>query len=55
MCAADPFDKYKLNVYTGSFLKSEFESHMKNVWNIEKFDIIVGNPPLEDPDKNRLP
>jgi type I restriction-modification system DNA methylase subunit len=34
MCAVDPFDKYKLNVYTGSFLEKEFDYHMKNVWNV---------------------
>jgi hypothetical protein len=45
MCAVDPFDKYKLNVYTGSFLEKEFDNHMKNIWGVEKFDIIVGNPP----------
>jgi site-specific DNA-methyltransferase (adenine-specific) len=45
MCAVDPFDKYKLNVYTGSFLEKEFDYHMKNVWNVEKFDISLGNPP----------
>ena len=45
MCAVDPFDAYKLNIYTGSFLEKEFDYHMKNVWGVEKFDIIIGNPP----------
>jgi hypothetical protein len=45
MCAVDPFDAYKLNIYTGSFLEKEFDYHMKNVWNVDKFDIILGNPP----------
>jgi len=45
MLALDPFDTYKLNVYTGSFLDNEFDYHMKNVWNLEKFDIVMGNPP----------
>ena len=45
MCAVDPFDTYQLNVYTGSFLEKEFDYHMKSVWNVEKFDIIIGNPP----------
>jgi hypothetical protein len=45
MCAVDPFDKYKLNVYTGSFLEKEFDYHMKTVWNINRFDIVIGNPP----------
>lgn len=46
MCAVDPFDAYKLNIYTGSFLdKERFEYHMKNVWGVERFDIDLGNPP----------
>lgn len=45
MCAVDPFDSYKLNVYTGSFLEEGFDYHMKNVWGVDKFDIVVGNPP----------
>ena len=44
MCAVDPFDSYKLNIYTGSFLEEGFNFHMKNIWNI-KFDIVMGNPP----------
>ena len=47
MCVTDPFDTYKLNIYTGSFLKEDFDYHMKNVWGIEKFDIIIGNPPYQ--------
>jgi hypothetical protein len=45
MCAIDPFDAYKLNIYTGSFLEKEFDFHMKNVWGLEKFDVVIGNPP----------
>jgi len=47
MCAVDPFDKYKLNVYTGSYLEKEFDHHMKNIWGIEKY-IIIGNPPYQE-------
>ena len=47
MCAVDPFDKYKLNVYTGSYLEKEFDYHMKNIWGIEKY-IIIGNPPYQE-------
>jgi site-specific DNA-methyltransferase (adenine-specific) len=46
MCAVDPFDTYKLNIYTGSFLDTEFDKHMKEVWNIDNFDISIGNPPF---------
>jgi len=46
MCAIDPFDAYKLNIYTGSFLEEGFDFHMKNVWRLEKFDIVIGNPPF---------
>jgi len=46
--AIDPFNEYNLNIYTGSFLEKEFDIHMKNVWNIEKFDIMVGNPPYQN-------
>ena len=45
MCAVDPFDTYKLNIYTGSFLEPEFDKHMKDVWGVEKFDVVMGNPP----------
>jgi site-specific DNA-methyltransferase (adenine-specific) len=45
MCAIDPFDSYKLNIYTGSFLEKGFDFHMKEVWGIDKFDLVIGNPP----------
>lgn len=50
MCLADPLDEFKLNVYTGSFLESGFDKHMKDVWGLEKFDIVVGNPPYQEMD-----
>ena len=46
LCAVDPFDTYKLNIYTGSFLEDGFNFHMKNIWDIDKFDIVIGNPPF---------
>jgi site-specific DNA-methyltransferase (adenine-specific) len=48
MCAVDPWDKYSLNVYTGSFLDNNFDKHMKDIWNISRFDIVIGNPPYQD-------
>ena len=46
MFTLDTFDKYNLNIYTGSYLEEGFDYHMKNVWDIEKFDIVIGNPPF---------
>jgi hypothetical protein len=45
MNAVDPMNEYNLNIYTGSFLEKEFDYHMKNVWSVDKVDIIIGNPP----------
>lgn len=48
LCAFDPEDTYDLNVYTGSFLEEGFDNHMKDIWKVDKFDIIVGNPPYQE-------
>jgi methylase of polypeptide subunit release factors len=48
MVAVDPEDIYELNVFNGSFLSPEFDIHMKNVWGVEKFDLILGNPPYQE-------
>jgi len=37
----DPNNKYKLNIYCGDSLTLDTQKE----WGIEKFDIIVGNPP----------
>lgn len=47
LVAIDPFDKYKTNTYWGSFLTDEFDRHAKDVWNVEKFDLIIQNPPYQ--------
>jgi hypothetical protein len=46
----DPNRKYKMNFYRGSFLEDGFDIHMKDIWNIDKFDIVMGNPPYQKGD-----
>jgi len=46
MCLVDPYDEYKLNIYTGSSLEEGFRKHMKEVWNVNSFNYSVGNPPF---------
>jgi hypothetical protein len=46
-CAFDPKNEYSMNVYTGSFLSEEFDFHMKEIWGVDKFDVIVQNPPYQ--------
>ncbi len=46
MFLLDPFDEYLLNIYTGSFLEEGFDRHMKEVWELDKVNIVVGNPPF---------
>lgn len=48
-CAFDREDDHELNTYFGSFLTKEFNEHMLNVWGVEKFDIVMGNPPYNKP------
>lgn len=43
----DKNNEYKLNVYRGSFLSEDFDKHMKEVWKLDGFDVIVGNPPYQ--------
>ena len=43
-----PYGENDLNIYCGSFLDAGFDNHMKEVWGIEKFDIILGNPPYNE-------
>jgi len=45
--AFDPKDEYALNVYNGSYLEDGFNKHME-FWGVEKFDVIVMNPPYQE-------
>lgn len=49
----DPKDEYALNVYCGSYLDGGFDEHMRDVWGLEKFDVIVMNPPYNSGSSNR--
>lgn len=42
----DPNDEYHIHVFTGDYLSHHFDDHMK-FWGIEKFDVIVMNPPFQ--------
>jgi len=37
--------KYKLNLYGGSFLEEGFDKHMNEVWGLDGFNLVIGNPP----------
>jgi hypothetical protein len=44
----DKNNEFKLNVYRGSFLTEDFDKHMKEVWVLDGFDVVVGNPPYQE-------
>jgi hypothetical protein len=44
--AFDPKNEYAMNVYCGSYLDEGFDKQME-FWGIEKFDVIVMNPPYQ--------
>lgn len=49
--AFDPDNKYDPNVFCGSYLSEDFDKHMKDIWGVEKFDVVVMNPPYNS-DRN---
>lgn len=56
LVSIDPYNIYKTNIYWGDFLSEDFDKHMKEVWEVEKFDLIIQNPPyqmLKETEKNK--
>jgi hypothetical protein len=43
-----------MKTYNGSFLDEGFDNHMKEVWGVDKFDVVVGNPPYQDIPKSSI-
>jgi hypothetical protein len=53
MYAFDPCDEFAMNVFNGSYLSEDFDRHM-GFWGVEKFDVIVMNPPYNGNSENRV-
>jgi hypothetical protein len=47
LVAIDINDEYNTNIYWGSYLEEGFDYHMKNIWKVDKFDLIIQNPPYQ--------
>lgn len=54
LCGVDPYNEYTTNTYWGSFLDEGFDRHMKEVWGVDKFDIVIGNPPYQDENRSQV-
>jgi len=48
LVAIDPYNEYKTNIYWGDFLTIDFDKHCKEVWKVNKFDLIIQNPPYKN-------
>lgn len=48
LCTTDLYDEYDLNAFPGSYLSTDFDKCMKEVWNIKKFTLILSNPPYQE-------
>jgi site-specific DNA-methyltransferase (adenine-specific) len=44
----DPNNEFDMKYHRGSFLENNFKDIMKN-WNVIKFDVVISNPPYNDP------
>lgn len=51
LCAVDPKDEYNVNIFCGDFLSKAFDRHNTDVFKVDKYDIIIGNPPYDSPQK----
>ena len=49
LCTIDLYDDNTTNIYPDSFLDKGFLDCMKDVWEVDKFDLIIGNPPYDEP------
>jgi hypothetical protein len=47
LIAIDPFDQYETNIFWGDFLSEDFDRHMKEIWQIDAWNLIIQNPPYQ--------
>lgn len=49
----DIFGKHNYNHFIGDFLSDDFNNSMKEVWWVDKFDLIITNPPYQKGNNSR--